>query len=613
MHRSHIVLIVCAVLATLCAPSPAFARRARGNATTIQSPLALPLATAANTAFNFLGSFSAPSNITYGGGALSVSGSTMYMSSIYGGMAEITIPALSGAPDTTGGNAPAPCNATTCSGSALLSGPTGVSTTGFWNSSCESANIGLTGSVVYNGTLLVTAGPIYDANSCALAFVTGGSVGALGTPNSASTSPSTYQRFWAGALGILPPIWRPYFGGNCFVGSGNSTNGGLSIASLSPAGFDFATFNCASYNSAGGTIPLTPYINYTGSTLGTVPDASSLEYRSFSGPFPTSGSNSMSYTLTAAPVNGNTTATFTTPFVNAISSNEQGPFQITFSDGETRVVHLAAKWSSTATVTSGSTTLTVTGFSGGHETSIAVGDAINGTGIPAGTTISSGSGTTGTYTMSAAATASSGSGGERVWSGYTGVPDGLYTCNYGVTGCTSFPALTNCPSGGCTTAVTVSPMGDNYYSQYDGNFGTEFIVPNTRSLIYITVHSYGPHGLGGEFGGNACQSGSSGANDNPISPDTLHYQRLQISAYDLAQVYNAHVTGQPLYSLTPYAWWNFPNWQAQWGGGNNCVQIPTGGFYFDDNTNILYGVFTSNEASGGTMIVNEWKVVPPAS
>lgn len=605
--KSILTAFLCALVLSIPA---ADARGARGGYAA-SDPLTLPLATSSNTTFTFLGSFQAPTNISYGGGALSVTGSDLYMSSEYGGMAEITIPALSGTPDTTGGNAPAACNTSTCSGSALLAGPVTVSSTGFWNSSCESANIGLTGSLVYNGTLLVTAGPVYDASTCALAFVTGGSLSALGTPNSASVTGGTYQRFWAGALGILPTLWRPYFGGTCFVGSGNSTNGGLSIASASPAGFDFGTFHCGAYASAGAAIPLTEYINYTGSTLGVVPDPESLEYRSFSGPFPTTGSNSMSYTLTAAPQNGNTTATLTTPFVNTISSNEQGPFQVTFSDGETRVVHLAANWSSTASVTSGSTTLTVSGFSGGYHTDIAVGDTINGAGIPASTTIASGSGTTGTYTMSAAATATSPSGGELVWSGYAGVPDGLYTCSYGVTGCQSFPALTSCPSGGCSTAVTISPMGDNYYSQYDGNFGTEFIVPNTRSLIYITVHSYGPHGLGGEFGGNACQSGSSGANDNPIPPDTLHYQRLQISAYDLAAVYDAHVNSQPVYSITPYAWWNFPGWQANWGGTTNCVQIPTGGFYFDPTHNILYGVFSSATYGSGNMIVNEWQVSGP--
>ncbi len=112
----------CAVLAAipLLVPAVSMARRGGGAVSNV-NPLNLPLLSAsqASSMFTFLGSFAIPSSgvnqgIGYNAGALSVSGDTMFIPGLaynafntlnyIGGVGDITIPTLSGAPSYTGSN-----------------------------------------------------------------------------------------------------------------------------------------------------------------------------------------------------------------------------------------------------------------------------------------------------------------------------------------------------------------------------------------------------------------------------------------------------------------------------------------------------------------------------
>ena len=211
--------------------------------------------------------------------------------------------------------------------------------------------------------------------------------------------------------------------------------------------------------------------------------------------------------------------------------------------------------------------------------------------------------------MSANATATETN--ELVAYGVSAVPDNLWTCNYGVTGCATFPALTGCTTGSpCTTTIRVSPMGDQWSSEYDGDFGTGFFVPNSSSFIFISVHSYGPSTQGGETGGAACSASSSGSNDDPIPPDTTNNVQLQVTAYSAQQFYNAKQGTQPVYQASPYTVWAFPG-QSNWAAANGCIQTGVGGFYFNPTTDILYGDIGTKAGSGGEQIIGEWKVSGP--
>lgn len=517
-------------------------------ATTAVDPLSFPLVQSSNLSLTFLGSFKVPQGsgaglFGYGGGAMSVNGTTMYLTGIYyynsngsanaSAIGSIQIPALSGAPAYDGSNATA-----TIITSPVLPGGGGGPPALNCGQAASSTNCVFQGSLVYNGKLYVTVAPFFDTNNGANGFIVGANTNLTGwgIANAATTAclsgtpAKCTQRYFAGALGVVPSVWQSYLGGPCYVVNGPS----LAIESNAINGFGFATFNCAAYNAAGGVIPVDESLDYYyGGLNPREPSIYSLTYRSFSGPFPLSGGGGCSETLTAAPENGNTNVTFATPFSGCDSPAGDGPFQITFSDGEKRLVHLT-----------------------------------NGT---------------------------------------ANVPDNLYVCNYGVTGCSSFPALTGCPAGGCLTSVTINRMGDNYFSEYDGPMGYGFIVPGSRSLLYISVHQYGPY----EARGTGCNENASGSNDTPISPDTAHYSRVQITAYDLKDLYEAHQGQVPVYSISPYAFWSFPNWRLVANASGDCASIAgSGGFFFDPTTDILYGTFSSNYYGYGNMIVDEWHVNP---
>lgn len=516
-------------------------------ATATVDPLTLPLVQSTNFSLTFLGSFKVPQGsgnglFAYGGGAMSVSGTTMYLTGIYyynGGASDasaigaVNIPGLSGLPTYDGSNG----TATIVSNPIIPGGGSGPPTLNC-GQGASSTNCVFPGSIVYQGRLYLTVAPYYDTNNGANGFLVGanedltgwGAVNAASAPCLSGVPVKCTQRYFAGALGVVPSVWQSYLGGPCYEVNGPS----LAIESNAINGFGFATFNCAAYNSGGATIPVSESLDYYyGGLNPREPSVYSLTYRSFSGPFPLTGGGGCTETLSAAPTNGTVSVTFSTAFSGCDSPSGDGPFQITFSDGEKRLVHLT--------------------------------------------------------------------------DGNLDIPDNLYACNYGVTGCSSFPALTKCPAGGCSPSVTINRMGDNYFSEYDGPLGYAFIVPGSRSLLYISMHQYGPY----EARGTGCNLNASGTNDAPISPDTAHYRRLQVTAYDLAQLYQAHEGKIPVYSISPYAFWSFPNWRLAANSVNDCVRLPgTGSFFFDPTTNILYGTFSSNYYGYGNMIVDEWRVNP---
>lgn len=543
MKKIRVMLAVRLLKAIMLLSFACLARAVAGAAT----PLDLPLVQSTNLSLTFLGSFKVPPGsgdrvFGYGGEALSVSGTTMYITGLYyynngandtPAIGSVQIPALTGAPAFDGSNGEAtmiesPQIPTNAAGSPDLNCGQAASKT----------TCGLEGTLLYGGKLYISVAPNYDTTNGANGFILAsnpdlsgwGAVDAASTSCLSSSAVRCTQRYFAGALGVVPSIWQQYLGGPCYEVNGP----GLSIESNAINGFGFSTFDCSAYNSAGGSIPVAESLDYYyGGVTPREPNPYMLQYRSFSGPFPLSGGGGCAATLTAEPANGAIKVVLASAFNGCDSASVDGPFLITFSDGESRIVHLT--------------------------------------------------------------------------NGNTNVPDGLYTCNYGVTGCQSFPALTNCPAAGCSNAVSINPMGDNYFSEYDGPLGYGFIVPGSRSLIYISVHQYGPSGTRG----TGCNRNASGTNDAAIGPDSQNYSRVQITAYDLKQLYEARQGQIPVYSISPYSFWEFPNWQAAANAKNNCVSLAgTGSFFFDPTTDILYGTFSSNDYGYGNMIVDEWHVNP---
>ncbi len=653
MRMPRILAILAALL--ICVSGSAFARHGRGGGTA-NSPLNLPLVTSSTSLLTFLGSFKVPAGtgdaFSYGGGAMSVNGTTMYLTGDYRTFGSVQIPTLgtgscgTGLPCYDGSNGTAtiitepqcpatpsgPCvspptqsalttattggsipdstayyvvvTAVNGAGQTTVSNEetitTGASTspntntlTASWSvasnatgynvwigtaTGAESSyfavsggstttytittatgtsgtlpkvnsteiNCGqipdstyctLDGSLVYNGNVYFSIAPFYDTAGAANGFLaqTNTSLTSWGLVNAASgpcfsLSPGCSQRNFAGSLGVVPAIWQPYLGGPCYVAEGPY----LAILSAGGVnGLNFSTFNCAAYSGSGATIPVSEGLDYYYGGLTRRPNQYALSYRNFTGPLPLAGGNGCAVTLTAPPVNGNTSAILTAGFAGCNTAAPDGPFDITFSDGEVRLVHLT--------------------------------------------------------------------------NANANIPDNLYTCYYGTTGCTSFPALTNCPSGGCSTSATINPVGDNYFSEYDGALGYAFIPPGSRSLLFISVHQYGPD----ETRGTGCDTGASGSNDTPISPDVNHYRRVQITAYDLRDIYSAMQGNSAVYATNPYAFWDFPNWAQAANTTNGCPEINSpSSFYFDPTTNVLYGTFSSNTYGSGNMIVDEWKVNP---
>ncbi len=661
--RAHTMkTLLTALLCALVATAPvADARGARGGGGAV-NPLNLPLLTTTQVQglFTFLGSFkgpgpgSTPSDFNYAGNAMSVTGTTMYIGATvsnssggsYAGIGAFTIPTLSGAPSYTGGNGgPA----------TTLINPTmennGTSSTLNCGQASSGTHCSLMGSIVYNGNLYISVAPFFDTTNGANGFLfdantaltTWGTVNAA-TPSTgcttAGSNPSCTQRYFAGTLGVVPSIWQKYLGGPCYEAAGP----GLAIASNNVAGLNFSTFNCASYNPSGGAVNIKEGLDYYYQGLFRDPGSpEQLSYRQFTGPFPLAGGPTPTL---AAPVQiaattattGGTLAAGTYYYVvtamfgegETTASNEESITTTGSTSANTvswdavpdatqyRIYRGTASGAEDAllsTMLSGTTTFKDTGGAGAAQsppTTNTTGGAYTLTAVPTnGTTsvtlstpfVSSTAAPVGPFQITF-------SDGEtrlvHLTGGNASVPDKLFTCYYGVTGCQSFPALANCPSGGCSTAVTINPMGDAYLSEYTGWLGYAFIVPGTRTLLYIQQIQYGPSAARGD----SCNPNASGSNDYSIPPDTSPYDELEIFAYDLRDVYAGMQGQQPVYQAVPYEHWEFPNWQTI--ANSNCGLLAgSGSFFFDPATNKLYGSFTSNDYGSGNLVVDEWSVNPP--
>lgn len=418
------------------------------------------------------------------------------------------------------------------------------------SATCGGNGDNITGTLVYGGKLYITGGTFYDGG-CNLqlgwALQTSAATpgSGWGSINTASTYSTEASRQFAAALGIVPSIWQPYLGGPAFGVNGKS----LSIISCYvPAGFSFFTFDPANITSGGNAVPLTVEQAYGfESTYEAYKD--SLAQRSLSGPFPLAGSASFtSYTLASAPSTGATTATLSTGWSDPVHAGNSGFYTIVFSDGEIRIVHLTKGTTAVPNATAGS--CDPTGF------------------------------------VSAA------------W---------VMTLNSDGTCAT--PTLEPLTGSGLTTSVLIAPMGSNYTSDYDGPIGTGFIVPNTRTLVYISFHQYGVHT--GTSPTPPCDSGASGSQSLNISPDTSYYRRLQITLYDANNLVAVKNGTQPAWFAAPYDWNTFPGYSSLLDG-TGCLATYTSATSFvayDATNERLYMGFRASV--GGSSTIYVYGVNPP--
>lgn len=490
------------------------------------------------------------------------------------------------------------------------------------------------GTYPYNGNLLVTGGTYYDStcNTANLGWILQTNISAttwnaVNTVSGYTLNPNNYtaaeySRRYAGALGEVPSIWQPYLGGPMFVANGI---GGMSeINCATPAGFSFTTFNPANVSTASGNaVPVKPLLDYFfGGTL----DAQypmQLAFRSPSGPFPQQNGYTGPYypaTLQSAPAANATTATMALPTtvltatasvvntngttacpaglycyldITSISGNmsDSGieyavsgtgmsfdiePYMNASPGSTLGTGYYYMHTSMTSGVASESVTLTPVGYQQGYYT----------------VTFNDGSGATESRVVALQPVAA-GTSTETIPDAYSGSSDP-----------TSFSRLT-CASG-CTTAISVAPMGDNYVGAYNVGTGTAFIMPNTRSLLFVSINQYGPEGPRADN----CQPGASGSRAIPFAPDASYYMRLQISAYDLDSIINA----SSIYAPSPYAEWTFPG-EATFHESNGCLTAPKGFAYFDPTDNKLYIEFHNQaySSSNGDSIIDIWTVNPPSA
>lgn len=414
----------------------------------------------------------------------------------------------------------------------------------------------ITGSGVYNGKLYITGGPYYDTGcNSDLGWIletdptTPGS--GWGTVNTIQGQAAEYSKRFAGPIGIVPTEWQPYLGGPLFVASGPGLGG---ISCNVPIGFSFYTFDPSNVSPTGAAVPVTELQDYFYVSGGIGPSsayATQLSSRSFSGPFPLAGGGGSTYTLTAAPTAGATSATLASAFSETTGT---AYYIATFSDGEKRLVHM--KTSSTS-------------FPG--------------------------------------ATASSCDPTVFVATTWTPSISGT-SCN-----APTADPLTCSPS--CTTSVIFNPVGDNRFSDYDGPVGTPFIMPNTRTLVYVSFKQYGPHSGAPT---DSCFSGASGSNHTPISPDTGYYIRIQLTLFDLNDLIAAKngTGGAEPWSANPYDWNLLPQ-QTGMASVSGCYQPYYSGMgwvaYDPTNERLYLELMFSTPNTGTTQqrTIFVYKVTPP--
>ena len=696
-------------------------------------PLNRPLATSSSSIFTFLGSFKLPNGSGYFG-AMSISGSTLYMSGTaldpyYSqntdsgmGMQAVTIPTLSGTPAYDGSNhtgtatvtalnrpattvAPAVYTLSTApvagNTTAVFSGgdPAGIAVgTGWyigleksgatcpnngsptattvelvtgWNGSTHTVTFAalpagtyttsacvhqwfpsqpfgyasgarITGSLPYNGNLLLTGWAYYDTTSTAtLGWILQSNLASTswGSVYTAAGHPTEYSRHYSGPLGIVPAEWQPLLGGPAYVVSAPGSKGGSGPLSMN-GGYGFNTFDPSTISGTGGAATVTQVSDYTTEGAQTTRWLKTLAARSFTGPFPlcvstaTCSSGATTYfpaTLATAPSPGATTATIATPAATSTVSV-------------------------TANITTGQNAIVVTAINSGTISNSGISYIASGTGIPnndyvtpaydLGPTVSTNtctSGTPCTFQLHTSATATA--TGESVTLTPAGYVDGYYQVTFSdgetrighlnnyIAGNNTFPvahggtdnidptsfaALTCSPS--CTTAITIAPMGDTWMSSYQGPLGTAFIEPGSKSLLFIAMHQYGPEAVRAD----QCNSGQSGSNEIPYVPDpvTTYYNDMEVIAYNLQDLVNAkngiasdtscpNPTGTVgPYAACPYGTWVFPGSASLKTATNGCLFGGALGWaVYDPVGAILYATFSSSKYSASP-IVYEWSVAP---
>lgn len=708
----------CAVLAAipLLVPAVSMARRGGGAVSNV-NPLNLPLLSAsqASSMFTFLGSFSIPSTgsgqgFVFGGAAMSVDGSTLFLSglaydafnsgSYVNGVGAVTIPTLSSTPVYNGGNGvasvldpplregvtaatsytlssvPTPLpGATSATFTSLPQGVTanagwmikfsdgeyetitGVSgNTVSWASGLTASTLTtavqvaqfnpvypwgtnsgdiITGTYDNNGAFYITGACDYDAaGNCNLGWAvqsTSTAPGAgWGNVNTMQGQTAEYSRRLSGPINQIPSIWQSYFSGPLYESGGNGAGAnGPSVAETGqPVGFSFNAFNGANITSAGSAVPIQTALDYYYQGPPDYSYPEQLAGRSLSGPFPTCtqtetctpSASGYPNTLTAAPSSGATSATIVLPTTTVTA---------------------------TANLTANSDIIDITNFTAGSFSDSGIcytvtdSDGILGTGdnyiCPAfdyapGATLTTGnyiyeevvptSATGDTLTMTPSGfggywTVTFSDGERRIvsLSGGSGLipnpPAGTSDpTEFAVQGTNADgePVLVNTPltGTGLSTSVTMAPMGDNFYSLYDGPFGTGFIVPNTSTYAVISLHQYGPSM--GRSAGN-CYGGASGSNALPIYPDTTQYYRIQVSLYKMSDLVAAVQGHQPVYQASPYAFLTFPD-QANLiaTGTNGCINPTTHGWMtFDYSDDDLYVGLGPKSGS----VIEEYHVTPP--
>ena len=749
-------LMAALVSTFLCTPA-AFARR--GGGAVFSSPLNLPQLTVAQaqSMFTFLGSFKVPNNGTtgfaFGGGALSVSGTTMYMTSLVyepvgssnvNGIGSFAIPAISGSPDYTGGNGPSagaavlesprtigtmpPTTYTltsgytagstcavfsslpvgiaanagwyldfsggatddmlvtsvgSCNGASSVGWASGLSTTYTsalsvyeWNpgrifTNSNAGNEEFTGTLVANGELYITGGGEYDGNcngQLGWIAMTSPSIGptwSIVTPSGGSApsfvpggySAAQVSRYFAGPIAPVPSTWQSILGPDYEAGGPS-----FSVNSCAqPWGPTFQSFNASSVTNSGTPVSITSALGYYDATN------EKLSGRAYSGPFPlTTTTGYYPATLTVAPAHNDTSETLSLPtspvtlVASVATTGEMSVTSFTVGAFSNSGINYTFGGSGTATITSGSTSIDLsaitTGAIGPNETLV-----LTGTGIPSGTTITTTSGGAGTYTMSAAATATETS--ESITWEPPGIPSGAYmqpsydyvpgaTLTTGTywegdapTTAISSQTMTLAPTGypantawtmffsdgssavglvngatftpltpiagcasGCTTSVTMGPMGDEYHNGYDGQNGGGFIVPGTSTYIAFYDHNYGIQRP--KNAENSCDPNSSESWWAPLAPDTRLYQTIGVYLFKISDLQKAIVGSQAPYVAGPYGYLPFPDEANLVPDG--CVITTLGNTYangwnyFDPTDDIWY------VAQGGNpTVIDEYRVTPP--
>ena len=174
---------------------------------------------------------------------------------------------------------------------------------------------------------------------------------------------------------------------------------------------------------------------------------------------------------------------------------------------------------------------------------------------------------------------------------------------------TPLSPLSGCASTNpCTTSVTIAPMGDQYYSVYDGQNGGGFIVPGTSTYVAFYDHNYGIQRP--KNSKSSCDPSSSESWWTPLYPDTQNYQTIGMYLFKMSDLVAAHNGAQPPYTANPYGYMSFPD-EANLVP-TSCVITALGSTYaigwnsFDPAADIWY-VATGADPT----VIDEYKVTPP--